>query len=455
MRFSGFEELLTHYAERTPDAPAILCEENGARRAVSYRELEGAVASRAAELRGSGKTCLGLLADGSLACVIELFAAVRAGLQVVLLDESLATPVLRGLLPYADADLLWGDAELCRELAGDLSAGVRDGAGRLLFFTSGTTERSRAVVLTEERLCASAWNGGALLPLQPDDTLLCLLPLAHVFGFVCGLLWGLSCGACVALGRGARHYLDDFDFFRPTAVSVVPLLLGFLLKQKAINPELRLLLVGAGECPPQLLEAARALGLRVCFGYGLTETSSGVALSLGDDPYAMTVCPDDEVTIAPDGEILLRAPSCVMRGYYKHPEATEAVLADGVLHTGDLGGLDGEGRLRVTGRKKDMLVLPDGTKLFLPEAEGELRELLGVDADFTLTLDGERVALVLYGDGRGDAELFAALAPYQELRARGQQIARIVRAKEPLPRTATGKVRRWALKTGLPTGGAS
>ena len=65
-------------------------------------------------------------------------------------------------------------------------------------FTSGTTERARAVVLTEGSLCASAACGSALLPLSGNDTLLCMLPLDHVFGFVCGLLWGLSSGAAVA-----------------------------------------------------------------------------------------------------------------------------------------------------------------------------------------------------------------------------------------------------------------
>ena len=117
-----------------------------------------------------------------------------------------------------------------------------------------------------------------MLPLSPDDTLMCMLPLGHVFGFVCGLLWGLSSGASVALGRGSRHYMDDLLFFRPTTLSAVPLLWGFLLKYKVINPELKLVLIGAGDCSRQLLEAAHALGIRVAFGYGLTETSSGVAI---------------------------------------------------------------------------------------------------------------------------------------------------------------------------------
>ncbi len=444
LRFSGFEQMLAHFAERTPDAPALRCEKSGAVATLTYAELSRAVASRAEELRAEGKTCMGVLADGSAACLIEIFAAVRAGMQVVMLDENVPTAILRGLLPYTDVDTLYGETELCEELAGSLTAGVSNGAGRVLFFTSGTTERAKAVVLTEGSLCASAYNGATLLPLRSDDTLLCMLPLAHVFGFVCGVLWGLSCGACVALGRGARHYADDCAFFRPTALSAVPMLLGFLLKQNAFNEELRLVLVGAGDCREEIINAVKARGLRICFGYGLTETSSGVALSLGDEPYAMTICPDDRIIIAPDGEILVKVRSCMMQGYYKCPEDTNVAFAGGALHTGDLGRIDEKGRLFVTGRKKDILVLTDGTKLFLPEAEAEIAKLLP-ETDFALTLRDGKIALILCGDERDDRAVYADLAPYQESRPRGQQIAAIVRQSAPIPRTATGKIKRYAL----------
>ena len=445
--------MIGYYAERTPDAPALRYADEGVMMTMTYSELRAEILKEIDYTRslGAEAACHGfLIGDGvSPAELVRLFAAVGMGAQVVMLDANTPVPILRGLLPYTDVNAISGDPELCRELEPNLCRTmVQNGAGKVLFFTSGTTERSKAVVLTEKSLCSSAYNGGTLLPLSADDTLLCMLPLHHVFGFVCGLLWGLSCGACVALGRGARHYIDDCDFFQPTAVSVVPMLLGFLLKQNLLNEELKLILVGAGDCPAALLQGARARGIRVSFGYGLTETSSGVALSLGDDPYAMTVCPDDEITIAPDGEILIKVRSCMMKGYYKCPEDTNTVLAGGMLHTGDLGRFDDKGRLHVTGRKKDMLVLSDGTKLFLPEAEAELAKLLG-NVDFALALSGDRVTLALYGDTRDDEAVFAAIEPYQGTRPRSQQIAAISRQGEPLPRTATGKVKRWELNTRL------
>ena len=440
MRFDSFDHLLSSFARTTPDAPALRYEKT----TLSFRALDETVRKRAEELREGGKSCLGVLCDGSLDNVIEIFAASLAGLQIVLLDASLPSDVLKSLIRYTDVDLLWGDEELREELSLALMAGVKDGKGKILFFTSGTTERAKAVVLTDHSLCQSAWNGSQKLPLTPEDTLLCMLPLGHVFGFVCGLLWGLSCGGCVALGRGPRHYLDDCDFYRPTALSAVPMLLGFLLKQRCINPELKLILVGAGDCHPALLQLAGAMGLRVSFGYGLTETSSGVAISVEGDPFAMEVCPDDTIRLAEDGEILIEAPTCMMQGYYKRPDATGEVLKNGVFHTGDLGRFDEEGKLHITGRKKDVLVLPDGTKIFLPEYESALMSALG-HTELAVTLLNERPVLVYSGEADADA-LRARIREVMRTLPRGQQIADILLTDEPLPRTATGKIKRWELQ---------
>ena len=440
IRFQSFEELLSFWAEKSPDRPALLYE--GC--CLSYQDLLERVRNRAEELKKTGKTCMGMLSDGSLDCVVELFAANLAGMQLVMLDQAAPEALLRGLIAYTDVDILWGEEELCEELKPNLTHGVADGQRKILFFTSGTTERAKAVVLSDYSLCQSAWNGGAKLPLQPNDILLCMLPLGHVFGFVCGVLWGLSCGAAVALGRGARHYIDDFAHYRPTAVSVVPMLLGFLLKHQCLNAELKLILVGAGDCPPQLLQAVAARGIRVSFGYGLTETSSGVAISVEGDPYAMEVCPDDTITIAEDGEILIAAPTCMMQGYYKWPQYTDEVLRHGILSTGDLGRFDEDGRLHITGRKKDMLVLNDGTKIFLPEYEAALMKALE-HTELAVVLRGGRPVLVYSGEADRKA-LQERLLPIMATLPRGQQLGDVIVVQEPLPRTASGKIKRWELQ---------
>ncbi|MBP5294926.1 MAG: AMP-binding protein, partial [Lachnospiraceae bacterium] len=198
------------------------------------------------------------------------------------------------------------------------------------------------------------------------------------------------------------------------------------------------------DCPAPLITAAKTRGMRVSFGYGLTETSSGVALSLGEDPYAMTVCPDDRITIAADGEILIEAPTCVMQGYFNRPEETGVMLQNGVLHTGDLGRFDAQGLLHITGRKKEILVLSDGTKIYLPEYEQDLGQALP-GRDLAVFLWKGSPILLVHGDPSEKEALFQKIRGVISARPRGQQIKDIFFSAKPLPRTAAGKLRRWEL----------
>ena len=437
--------MLGYYARITPEASALIYDD-GEKQYCSFSELYSRVQAASEYYRNCGKRCLGVLADGSFDCIITVFAANTAGLQLVMLDTNTPISVLKGSLAYADIDCLWGDEELCEELTPFLSAGPSDPyTDRILFFTSGTTSRSKAVALSGRSLMNSAWNGSQKLPLTADDRLLCMLPLAHVFGFVCGLLWGLSCGATVALGRGVRHYFDDCAFYNPTVISVVPSLLAFLLQHNCLNPDLQLVLVGAGDCPPGLLRQISEMGIRLSFGYGLTETSSGIAISISGDPYAMEICPDDEITIADDGEILIKAPTCLMQGYYKMPDATAAAVRDGILYSGDLGFLDADGKLHITGRKKDMLVLQDGTKIFLPEYEEAISAVLGTK-ELAVVLRSGKPVLVVGNSSMTESEIMKAIRPVLDSYPRGQQICGIVLRDTPLPRTATGKIQRYKIE---------
>ena len=467
-KFNSFAEALRFFAHNDPERPLLVYEEGGAPVKKSSADFAASVFARAEEMRAFGMTCLGVLCDGSLDCVETIFASAVAGLQTVLLDENADGTLLQEQIRQTDIDILWSsDPDLVEELTPYLTDGITPRAeaadpsvegSDILFFTSGTTASSKAVVLTDRSLLAAAYNGSCMLPHSPDDTLMCMLPLNHVFGFVCGLLWGMECGAAVALGRGARYYTQDFDFYRPTVLSAVPLLLSFLMQHKLMNSELRLVLVGAGDCSPRLLNSVMQQGVEVSFGYGLTETSSGVAISVPGhpsfDPFALEICPEDTVALASDGEILISSPGCMMKGYYKHPEDTAAVLKGDLLFTGDLGRWDEEGRLHVIGRKKEILVLADGTKIFLPEYEARIMAALP-GRDFTvLERDGKPVLLLVDKESSSWPEEMRELSRsmiLEELRGvmsqlpRGQQLGEILFTDLPLPRTATGKVKRWEI----------
>ena len=446
-KYCGFEELLRSFDTEHPESTAFFVPGDQAPLPVSRAAFSAAVRKEADRLSADGKLRLGVLCDGTYDCVITIFAAVLAGLTTVLLDENASETLLAEQIRETGVDSLWGDEELREELQPFLAKEPEtqeNEPGRILFFTSGTTASCKAVVLTDRSLMAAAYNGSCMLPLSPEDTLLCMLPLNHVFGMVCGLLWGMQCGSAVAMGRGMRHYVDDPAFYRPTVLSAVPLLLDFLLRHAPLGEELRLILVGAGDCPKELLEAAAARGIQISFGYGLTETSSGVAISVSGDPYALEVCPEDEVTLAPDGEILVRSPACMMLGYYNRPEETDEVLREGTLFTGDLGRWDEDGKLHIIGRKKEILVLKDGTKIFLPEYEARIMRVLPGRDFAVLEQDGKPV-LLLHGKEEERAELQDKLREVMSELPRGQQISGFTFRDSPLPRTATGKIQRWEL----------
>ena len=469
-------------------------------KSISYAELADMIRSAESEIRLSGIRSELIVTDHEPATLIRIFACVISGCDVILIDENMPDETLFALARMADAESIYAsDPDLQEELceacgcaprwyqvgdenfqssaaarqAGDdscrLSSGIDDNReGRLIFFTSGTTGSSKAVVLTSESLLCSSFSGQSMLPCGPGDIILSLLPFSHVFGFVCTMLWGLTYGATIALGRGTRYLLSDCEFFKPTILPVVPSLLKMLMQQHALPASLKVVLVGAAPLDAVSVKALQNVGMKVYLGYGLTETSSGIAITQDQkDPFALYPCPGADIRIEPDGEISVATP-CMMQGYLDFSETVredagsdEAENNDnsvyvlghpiipvegGRLYTGDLGSLDTRGALCLTGRKKDMLVLPDGTKIFCPEYEEELSGLIGL-SDLTVILKQDRPFLVI-GDSGGNVpeNIDSLLAEFNEKRAMGLRICGVLSYGKPLPRTATGKIRRWEIE---------
>jgi long-chain acyl-CoA synthetase len=156
------------------------------------------------------------------------------------------------------------------------------------------------------------------------------------------------------------------------------------------GPRIEHLMSGGAPLPKPVAEAYQAAGLLLLQGYGLTESSPVITCNNKKHHKLDTVgrpIPGVEVRIADDGEILTRGPH-VMKGYWNNPRATAEAIRDGWLHTGDLGSLDADGFLRITGRKKDLLVLSNGKKVVPGEVEGRLMAEPCIDQ------------VVVYGEGR-------------------------------------------------------
>lgn len=448
MRYTGFAELLSNGCKRFPSKPALIFDVCGTTQTITYNELYKSVLARRDELSSLPTECLGLYAHVTPEWIITMFASVLAGKRTVLLDYSQSTETARELIMHAEVDSLYTDdveedAKLSPFLCPVHTVDHGNEEGKLLFFTSGTMQASKAVVLTSRALCSSAWNGQQMLPCGEDDTVLCMLPLNHVFGFVCCMLWPLSQGAAVALGRGMRFFTSDPIHFKPTILPAVPSLIKYLFAMHSLNSELTTVLIGASPCDSATLSGVRSTGVDVRFGYGLTETASGLAISkAGDDPFAMSLCPDTKLRLSEDGEILVRT-SCMMEGYYNDEETTASVLNNGELSTGDIGFLDPQGRLRITGRKKDVLILDNGTKVFCSEWEQQLSALIGCEV--AITLKNGRIVLIVSAAETQRDELWEKVRWFNGTQTFDRQISDMLLRDEPLPHTSVGKLKRWAL----------
>ena len=339
-----------------------------------------------------------------------------------------------------------------------------DDTTQVVLHTSGTSGRAKGACLSFGNLAASALAAAAPLGDTIAERWLACLPMFHVGGlsmFVRSLLFGgplrlHSRFDAAEVGRA----LDAGDV---AGVSMVPTMLSRLLDQRAgldAPAALRVLLLGGAGASPALVRRALEAGYPVCPTYGLTEAASQVATAApprrgatGTRP--MLPLPEVQLRIVADGldvdaggvgEILVRGPT-VMLGYLNDPEATARALADGWLHTGDLGSVDEDGALTVHDRRDD-LVVSGGENVYPAEVEAALLEhpsvaeagVAGVpDAD----LGARVVAWVVPRDGMPvDA---ASLDAHCRARLAGYKCPREYRFRAELPRTASGKLLRREL----------
>ena len=435
-KFSSFEELVSDMSTR--DGVAIrYAGEDDIVRDISYSGFAEMIREETLRVKAECSGVEVVIAEQTPDSIISIFAHVISGCDIIVADPMVPEEITARASKAAEAS----------KAAREAMPGGK-GEGELLFFTSGTTSSSKIVRLTSQSFCTSAWSGQSMLACGEDDVILSILPLAHVFGFVCSMLWGLAYGATIALGRGVRHLVDDALFFNPTILPAVPTLINAMLRFDALNPGLRVALIGAAPCTPEVTAALREKGIKVYLGYGLTETSSGIAITQDlDEPEALYPCPGADFRIEEDGEVTIATP-CMMQGYI----GAEPMFEGDRFFTGDLGWFDDKGRLHLKGRKKDVLLMADGTKIFCPEYEENLEHLTGLP-DLGVTMKNGRAVLVagsLSNDPATEADMRAKLlktvGEYNRSLQRSQQIYDVIVRAEPLPRTATGKIKRYELQ---------
>ena len=294
---------------------------------------------------------------------------------------------------------------------------------KVLIFTSGTTSRSKGVMICNRNLAENINAITAYVKLYPTDMLFSVLPLHHTYESTIGFLYPLSQGASVAICEGLRYIVPNIQEAKPTAILAVPLLIETLYKKinegikkgnktvvvnsmmkvtsilknvgidvrrkvfkeilDNLGGRLRIIVSAAAPVEPKVGKWFCDLGIYFIQGYGLTETAPISAVTpdykLNVGSAGKTIWQADIKVDNPnkdgDGEIMIKSPT-LMLGYYEDEEATKDVITeDGYFHSGDIGHVDSEGYVYITGRIKNVIVTQNGKNIYPEEIEGLLAKV--------------------------------------------------------------------------------
>lgn len=453
---------------------------------LNYAEFRAVACGLANRLEAlSERANVGLLIPTSAACAAAIYACWYAGRVPVPLNFLLTPRELAKIVRDADLDvvatiepfapalegtgvrtlILSGGSTMAPERRTPPSAAPDDLAA--VIYTSGTAGDSKGAELTVSNLIENVRSAIAAIHLREDEVFLGLIPQFHGFGFTATTLIPLTLGATV-------HYLPRFtpltvgDVCRERGVTVfitVASMFGALLQSKSLTAAdfaaLRYPISGGEALPPRVARAFEArFGKRMFEGYGMTEASPIVSVNTPDVyrfgsvgrplPGISVAAVDGAGRALPpgaEGELAIRG-HCVMRGYRNKPDLTAGAIRDGALFTGDIGRVDGDGFVHITGRAKEIIIV-GGENVYPSEVERVLAEHPAVLEAAVVggrdELRGEMVVgyVVPVSDAAPPTE--TELREYCRDKLASYKIPRSIHVRADLPRGPTGKILKRAL----------
>ena len=419
---------------------------------------------------------------------------------IVILDGGAPSYAAIGNVPVYDfAELKrgtcscgWYDRNVCAE---DDVASV--------IYTSGTTGKPKGAMLRHGNFTAAGSGGLTAFGERIDgnDTFFVVLPLFHAYSFLVNFVIPLMTGSTMCFMQSLRTVSEDLKTLKPTVMIGVPLLAekiydkivekvaqskmaGFLKRiglsvivnanvRKALDPNLRFIVVGGAPCPIHVLQGFKSLGIKIIEGYGLTECAPLVSVASPKVAKVGTIgrkLPNIEIRLADQneagvGELQVKGPN-VMLGYYHNEAATKEAFDGEWLKTGDLASMDEEGFITIRGRKKALIVNREGKNIYPEEVENVIAgDPLIADCvviGYRVGRDpGEHVGVIVHPDEEAlTARNGGKPMPWKDMehvarfgiRTRCQKLAdykrprKILVLHEPLERTSIQKVRRVAYK---------
>lgn len=365
----------------------------------------------------------------------------------------------------------------------------------VIVYTSGTTGNPKGVMITYENIKTNMEGVRAVDLVNETDVILAMLPYHHIMPLCFTLILPMYMGVPIVLLTeiSSASLLKTLQENRVTVILGVPRvwemldkaimikinessLAKFMFKMaekinsmairkmlfskvhKQFGGHIRLMVSGGAKIDKNILEDFRTMGFCAIQGYGMTETAPIIAFNVPGrerSDSAGEVIPNVEVKIADDGEILVKGKN-VMKGYYNNEKATEEAFdKDGWFHTGDLGRMDGK-YLIIIGRKKEMIVLPNGKNIDPNDIENEIIKNTDLIKEIAITEYKEQLLAIIYPDFQQieakkilnikDAIKWEVIDKYNVTAPNYKKIHDIKIVKKELPKTRIGKIRRFMLK---------
>ncbi len=334
--------------------------------------------------------------DAQLSCEDICDLIIRADVSVLFFDSRFKTMLdeIKNSCPKVTTFICLGNDdelslnEILETSLPEEPADVSPDALAEIVYTSGTTGKSKGVMLLHSNYIDNVFcrDNESI----PEDSLLTVLPVHHVYCYTCDILLSLRYGCSVCVNDSMMRIPQNLKLFKPTIILLVPMIAATIYKQikagAAAHPEIDIKTIadnvfggrlkgiysGGAYLDPELIKAYAEIGIPIAQGYGMTECSPRISSvkfeegSFGDVGVIVNGC---QVKIV-DNEIVVKSPS-VMKGYYNDPQATAEVLTeDGWLHTGDLGYVENN-RIFITGRKKNLIILSNGENISPEELENK------------------------------------------------------------------------------------
>ena len=252
----------------------------------------------------------------------------------------------------------------------------------VLMFTGGTTGKNKAALLTNEAVMQGTVNGCYGYSNVFNQKYILVLPLYHVFGLIRNLTTSLYTGSEIFICKNTKDMFKDIAAFKPTMLVSVPALIELALKlsvqmkKNMFGPAMKCIISGAANVPPYLIAECKKLGITLLPGYGLTEAANLVSGNPDSDKNPESIgflYPNQEYKIE-NGELYLKGRN-LMKGYVNEDEENKNAFSDGWFKTGDLVRIDEKGYLYITGRIKEIIVLPTGENISPAELEAKFNEL--------------------------------------------------------------------------------